>query len=299
MSKWFEPLPLSPPSETHTPASSISANARVRGQALGVLEPRGGAVADLHASPRQQRDVGVVHVHHVRELGARREHAPVRPACASGTRSRVLREGCEAKCIMPHPTPCRSASALGPADQRRRAGAEAEEERPRADPARPRAVHRSSIASFCAEGLLGRLPHPPRPRGEIPGPPAEDRPHADRSTASATAADVEERARLAEGRRAGADHLDAGQERGVLLVLRRDDGVERDQPVGQVAVHRDVVEEQAAVEVLGEVDVGVHEAGEHHRRRPSMTRSGGRGGRTRGGPDLDDVARRRPGPSRR
>ena len=80
MSKWFEPLALSPPSDTVTPAVQHLGEFAVGEEALHVLERGGGTVRDLHVAAREQRDVVVVHVHHVGELGARSEHAPVRRA---------------------------------------------------------------------------------------------------------------------------------------------------------------------------------------------------------------------------
>ena len=55
-------------------------------QPLGVLEPGGRAVHDLHAAPGEQRDVGVVDVDHVRELGGRAQHAE---RVEAGQRDRV------------------------------------------------------------------------------------------------------------------------------------------------------------------------------------------------------------------
>ena len=135
----------------------------------------------------------------------------------------------------------------------------------------------------------------PGPAVEVPGPAAEDRRACPTcSTASATARHVEERACLAEGRGAGADHLDAGQRaRAASLLLRRDRGVERDAASpGRYAVDRDVVEHQPAAQVLGEVDVRVHEAGRHDV-PPAVDHPVGRlaaGAPSAGRPDLDDVA---------
>ena len=115
MSKWFEPLPLSPPSETQTPASSISAKRAVRGQPLGVLEARRSgsgrssrrAARAARCRRRRRRPCGRAWSRGVEraqrvELGER-----------DGDRG-VRREGWGAKCIMPQPTPCRSASAWAP-----------------------------------------------------------------------------------------------------------------------------------------------------------------------------------------
>ena len=208
----------------------------------------------------------------------------------SGRRSRVFREGCEARCIIPHPTPWRSASALAP-----RISSSEQVPKPsssgHADTSpRSPAVHLLEHRLVRAQGLPGGLAHALGPRLEIPGPAPEDRPHAEALHRSRHRGRLEERARLAEGGGAGADHLDAGQERGVLLVLRGHDRVERDEPVGQVAVHRDVVEQQPAVEMLGEMHVGVHEAGrDHHPPRVDHPVRHPRRTHLARGPHLDDL----------
>ena len=186
------------------------------------------------------------------------------------------------------------AVALGqgprPLHERGRARAEAQQQRPRADPSARPAVHRLEHRLVQPEGVAGRLLHGPRSRGEVPGPPSEHRPHADGLDRVRDRRHVEERARLAERRRPGPDHLDAGEEGGHLLLLRGDHGVERDQPVREVPVDGDVVEEEAPVQVLREVHVGVHEAGEHDA-APAIDDAGGRARRAHGPgrPDLDDV----------
>ena len=53
MSKWFEPLPLSPPSETHTPASSISTNRPWAASPFVCLSPAVGQWETL--TPRRAR----------------------------------------------------------------------------------------------------------------------------------------------------------------------------------------------------------------------------------------------------
>ena len=101
---------------------------------------------------------------------------------------------------------------VGSLDEGGGTGPEAEEERPGLDPAGRAPPHRVEHRGVLAEGLLGRLLHAARPGGEVPGPPAEDRPHADRLDRVRDRAHVEERACLAERRRARPDHLDAGEE---------------------------------------------------------------------------------------
>ena len=51
MSKWLEPLPLSPPSETHTPASTISGKRPWAASPLVCLSPAVGQWAIL--TPRR------------------------------------------------------------------------------------------------------------------------------------------------------------------------------------------------------------------------------------------------------
>ena len=295
MSKWFEPLPLSPPSETQTPGASISGKRAWAASPLVCFRPAVRTVADLHAAPGEQRDVGVVDVDHVGELGVAASSTPSASSSASGMRvGRLAARDARPGASSPSPTPWRSASALAPwisasehvpkpssSGQARDAGPAAPA--PIASEHRlrwPRAPRRSSAA--CGRGRRSRS-HVHRPRiARMPT----------LSTASRDRAHVEERARLAERRGAGADHLDAGEERGRLLLLRRHHRVERDQPVragsGRRGCRRGGGRGSGArrgERACPRSRASTTGAG------PSITRSGGRGGRTgRGRPDLDDVA---------
>ncbi len=234
----------------------------MRGQALGVLEPGGRAVADLHPAPNQPRDVRVVHVHHVGELGVGRQHSPAVEGRERDPIARVPR-GVRGQVHHPPPHPVPVRERLRPSDQRLGARAEAQQQRPAAhEPAA--AVQLGQHRLVGGERLCGALPHAVRPGLQIPRPASQDGPHPEALHRLGHRGGVEERAGLAEGGGAGADHLDAGQQRGVLLVLRGHHRVERDQPVRQVAIDRDVVQQEPAVQVLREVHVGVDEARGHH-----------------------------------
>ena len=210
---------------------------------------------------------------------------------ASGIVSRLGREGCSALCIIPQPTPCRPASACAPWIRASEQVPKPSSSGQAADPPVGAAVHLAEHVLGERQRLVGRLLHAPALAVEVPRPAAEDRAHPDLLDHVGDGGHVEQRAGLAERGGAGADHLDAGELRRRLLLLRRDRGVQRQQPVGQVARHRDVVEHQPAAEVLGQVDVGVDEA-RHHDAPASVDDAVRRSRRAhrRGGPDLDDVA---------
>ena len=181
---------------------------------------------------------------------------------------------------MPQPVPCRSARACAPRISASEQVPKPDEERPRAHPRSGACFTSRSSSSVSRSGSsvdwaaapvrgpdptsTGREWRAARPRPP-PGPPRE----------------VEERARFAEGGRAGAEHLEAGELGGRRFLLGRDGGVERHVPVRHIAVHGHVVGHETAREMLGEMHVGVDESGEDEA-APAVDHAGHR----RGGPHV-------------
>ena len=205
--------------------------------------------------------------------------------------SRLGREGWSALCIIPQPTSWRAASACAPwisaSEQVPKPSSSGQA--PMRPSARPFTLPSTSAVSASASSVVCFM----RPRW--PSRSHVQRPRIARmptcSTASATAAtskSVPASQKVVVPVRiisTQASSAAACSSSGV------DRGVQRQQPVGQIARHRDVVEHQPAAQVLGEVDVRVHEAGRHHV-APAVDHPIGRPRRAHraGRPHLHDVA---------
>ena len=120
---------VAPEGDRHAAREHLG-EAAVLSQPLRVLQRGRRAVRDLHAVAHEQRDVVVAHVHHVGELRACIEHTQ------RGERRdvhRVVRRARRMRRAMHHPPPGAVffREGMGAADQRRGAGAEPEQQRPR------------------------------------------------------------------------------------------------------------------------------------------------------------------------
>ena len=134
---------------------------------------------------------------------------------------------------------------------------------------------RRACSAVSASALVGRLRHAGRagPRGPTSSGrgPRASRPARRRRPPRATSKSVPASQKVVVP---GPDHLDAGEQRGRLLLLRRDRRVQRQQPVGQVAWTGNVVEHQRR-------GSGARSGGRACRRSRARPRSAGRRSRDR------------------